>query len=484
MGGARHSGGRRLHHSIMSNRPLRTTIGLAAFAVSLSAGPASGQRIGEPEQSSREAPVVRLASLSPRDARVHEPLWSLAAPAAPALDNARAPVVTWHGTAFLATVRWAGAPDAPLKALVERTGKTRWTSAFSAQPMAASDGLVYAAGARGIVAFDVATGALRWTAPGVWVQIVDRVAIISTGERLEARDAATGRLRWSARWIGYARNVKPDIVPDGVNAVGTTLLAHTVEHGATTTGFEYAYDLRDGRALWKMQAYAFLGNLAHDAIALDTTWAPASLAGYAPLHVSVVALATGAVREAHAYAPDPKRWKQEAEREADVQFANERNEVAIDGDALVFRIGPATVYRYPIDADPDVVLGTSYELGALKHLGGNTWLASTTDGEAGLAHLGPRGATLQKLAGLHDVAFTGVYGGYALVLSPHRATVFAADDPRGAVTTRFPCPIDLRSVEIGGSFPRVVLSEGALVVACRFGGPANRVVALALPQRS
>jgi len=237
----------------MNIRSLCTTIALAASAACLSAGPASGQRIGEPEQSSRQAPVVRLASLSPRDARVHEPLWSLVAPQALALDNARAPVVIWHGTAFFTTVHEAGAPDAPLQALDERTGRTRWTSAFPAQPMAASGGLVYAVSARGIVGFDVATGALRWTAPGTWMQMVDRVAIISTGDRLEARDAATGRLRWSARWIGYAQNAEPDIVPDGVNAVGATLLVHTVEHGATTTGFEYAYDLRDGRALWRIR---------------------------------------------------------------------------------------------------------------------------------------------------------------------------------------------------------------------------------------
>jgi hypothetical protein len=465
----------------MTIRRLCTSIALAALAVNLSPGPASGQRIGESEQSSRQAPVVRLASLSPRDARVHEPRWSLAAPPALALDGTSQPVVTWHGTAFFASVHWAGAPDAPLQALDERTGKARWTSAFPAQPMAAFEGLVYAASARGIVVFDIATGAPRWTAPGVWLRILGRVAIISTDAGLEARDAATGRLRWSAHWIGYAPNAKTNLVPSAVAVVGQTLLVHTWEPGATMAGFEYAYDVRDGRALWKTRAYALLGEVANGAIALDATWAPASIAGYAPLQVSVVALATGVVRERHAYAPDPRRWRQEAEREADVQFANE---VSIDGDALVFRIGPATVYRYPIDADPDIVLGTSYEIGALERLADKTWLASTTDGEVGLARLGPRGATLQILAGPHDVAFTGVYGGYALVLYPHRATVFAADDPRGAVTTRFPCPIDLRSVEIGGSVPRVVLSEGALLVACPLGGTANRVVALALPQRS
>ena len=86
---------------------------------------------------------------------------------------------------------------------------------------------------------------------------------------------------------------------------GSTLVLRTIESGATMVGVLYAFDIRDGRALWTLLgANAILGTLPEDELAVDTTWEPGAFARYAPLSIAFVSLADGTKRRSYGYAPD------------------------------------------------------------------------------------------------------------------------------------------------------------------------------------
>ncbi len=369
-------------------------------------------------------------------------------------------IVVGDGAAFFGDRYGNGAP---LAAVDQRTGKSRWTSTLDATPFAYANGLVFGATAAvrqfeasHVVALDARTGRTHWTAPGGWIALERQLAIVVNGSRLDARDADSGRLRWSAVWNGH--------MPHSAELIGTTLLLNTIESGATLVGIVYAFDVRDGRALWTTSANAILGVVPHDELALDTTWEPGAYAGYAPLTVTIVALVSGAKRSSHTYAPDRERWS--GQTDLDAHFARD---ATVDGDALVFRLGASTVYRYPLAADPITTPGTSYELGPLSRVAADMWLVRRPSGVAAVARLDPAQATLHSLPGFDGVDFTAAEHGLAFVAARDRAVIFDPHHPSDATVARFPC----------SAVKSVVIAEGALVAVC--SAPAPKLVALPLP---
>jgi len=432
---------------------------LAVTCVSACAGIATAQRIDENPEPSQRAPVVEGTSISVARTPVHEPLWTLDVPQELTRSDTDS-VVIGDGTVFFGD-RYGS--DVPLVAVDERSGKPRWTTTIDATPFGYAGGLVFGATAARrqfeasrVVALDAQTGKMRWTTPGGWIALERQLAIVADGSRLEARDADTGRLRWSAAWNGY--------LPHGADLIGTTLLLRTIESGATLVGILYAYDIRDGRALWTTSANAILGVLPNDGIALDTTWQPGAYAGYAPLTATVVALESGAKLSSHTYAPDRARWS--GQTDLDAHFARD---AAVDGNALVFRLGPDTVYRYSLLADPATTSGTSYELGSLTGVAPGIWLVRRAGGVAALARFGPANVTLQTLSGFDGVTFTAADRGLAFVAAHERAVVFDPHHPNDATAARFPCT----------AVKSAVIALHVLVAVC--SAPAAKLVTLALP---
>ncbi len=420
---------------------------------------ATAQRTEDNPERSEPAPVVSIAPLDLRGSTVREPLWTLAAPDAIVRVDADAPVVS-DGAAFFGN-RYGNA--APLGAIDVVTGKLRWQSDVMATPLASTNGIVFGATANvrrfetpRVVAFDARSGRLRWSASGSWIAIERQLAIVVDGSRLQGRDAVNGRLRWNAVWNGYQ--------PHAVALFGTTLLLQTVESGATMVGVLYAYDARDGRALWTTKANAILGAVPGGDVALDTTWLPGAFGGYAPLSVAIVSVSSGVVRSSYQYAPDRERWHDSTEH--DVRFAQD---AAVDTGALMFRIGSTSVYRYALEADPATTAGTRYELGSLSNIAAGISLVRSADGGAALARFDPKRATLQSLAGLDDVEFTSAHAGLAFVAARDRAIVLDPLHLRDAVLARFPC----------SAVVRAVLMKSALVVVC--SAPEPKLVALPLP---
>lgn len=444
--------------SVSRTELVRNVAMLAVACLCAWAGIATAQRLDENPEPSQPVAVTYGTPISFGRIPVHDPLWALDAPSELARGDAEG-IVIGEGVAFFGNQY---SPEVPLAAVDERTGKPHWTSTIDATPFAYANGLVFAATAgrqfeaSRIVALDAQTGKTRWTALGGWITLERQLAIIAAGSRLQARDADTGRLRWSTIWSRSS--------PHGATLIGTTLLLHTIESGATLTDFFYAYDIRDGRALWTMRANAILGVLPHDELVLDTTWEPGAYGGYAPLTATVVALESGAERSSHDYAPDRKRWT--GQSDLDAHFARD---AAVDGDALVFRLGAGTVYRYPLAADPVTAPGTRFELGSLLLVGPRNWLVRRGDGTAALALLGPANATLRSLNDLDGVTFTLADHGLAFVAAHDRAVVFDPQDPGSATITRFPCT----------AVSSAVVTGGTLVAVC--SAPAAKLVALALP---
>jgi len=317
---------------VLFGRRIMFALGALFCIVSISG--ASGQ---SPEPSGEPSRAVTPAIGTPITfdrATIRTPLWSIGAPAAVANPDAD-PVVFGDGAVFVSERLGDGGT---LTAIDEHGGKPRWSVALNATPAALADETLLVVtlepGGLHVVALDSRTGRTRWSVSGNGVRLVRQLAIVSNGLHLEARDARTGVLRWSAPWNGYA--------PQTVRLIGSTLLLQTFESGATIVGVLYAYDVRDGRPLWiKGNANKIIGVDGDRTVTINATWGPNAYANYEPITIETIALHDGSIRATTTFAPDPERWS--TSTDTNVHFAQD---AATDGRALVFRIGPETVYRY------------------------------------------------------------------------------------------------------------------------------------------
>ncbi len=407
------------------------------------------------QESQLVTPVVR-GPLAFDRAPVRPPLWSIAAPES--LINPQADRVIFGDGAVFVVERFRD--GGTLTAVDERSGKSRWSVAHAATPAAFANDTVFAvrfeSGGSRVVALDSRTGLIRWSTPGTSVNVVRQLAIVSNGLHLEARDARAGTLRWSAPWNAYA--------PQDVRLIGTTLLLQTFESGATIVGVLYAYDIADGRPLWTKGNVNRIIGADDRTVAVDSTWGPGAYATYGPLTTTTIALRDGSGRGPNDFVPDPDRWN--SSTDMDVHFAHD---AATDGDALVFRIGPGTVYRYAQMDAPSREPPARYLVGSIARAGADTWLARLPDGGAGVVHLDPRTASVQPLAGIGDVTFDGVFDGVAFVAGRGRAVTFDPQHPADGVVSQIPC----------ATVTRAFRGDGMLVAVC--SEPVPRLVALAIP---
>ena len=436
---------------------LAGTIVACAFALVIAhANVAKAQRASDDPAPATRGTVVMGPAIALGDA-VRAPLWSITDAHATTPPNG--PIVgggaTFFGDAF--------GNDRPLVAIDLQSGAVRWTFHESATPGGYANGLVFAATAATqrfdhahVVAVDARSGRERWTSPGTWVAAVRQLVVVIDGSHLEARDGATGALRWRSVWGGST--------PHEARLIGSTLLLHTTESGATMVDVFFAYDMRDGRARWVRSANAIAGVLGDARVVLDTTWEPGAYANYAPLQTAIVGLADGSVTSTFAYAPDRERYVGREEHSAHFP-----SDVAADASSVLFRLGDDATYRYSLGADPAVTAATRYAFRAALPLDDGTWLVRTTDGRAGIARFDPSRATVRSFASVAGVTFSTVDRGYALVVARDRALVFRAGEAERALATRLPC----------ATVTRAFVADGAFVVAC--GGDDARVAGLALP---
>jgi outer membrane protein assembly factor BamB len=95
-----------------------------------------------------------------------------------------------------------------------------------------------AAGREAVVCLDLATGARRWTAPGVaWAHPVPGGLLVAEPDRLAILRAGSGRLRWTRPWSGAPVSGVVALAPGPLCAV---------EPGAVT-----GLDPRTGATLWR-----------------------------------------------------------------------------------------------------------------------------------------------------------------------------------------------------------------------------------------
>jgi hypothetical protein len=186
-----------------------------------------------------------------------------------------------------------------------------------------------------------------------------------------------------------------------------------------------------------------------------------------PLTTDTIALADGAGQGTNAFAPDPDRWN--TSTDMSVHFAQD---AAIDGDALVFRIGPTTVYRYAQMGAANHEPPARYELGAIARTGSDTWLTRLPGSGAGVVHIDPARASLQRLTGLDGIEFTGVYDGLAFVAARDRAVVFDPLHPVDAAVSHFACTTVTRAFRGDGARRRLQRTRTA---ARRAGNSGNCV---------
>jgi len=422
-----------------------------------SVGLASAQRADHDPERTQAGILVEAPQLDLRSAPVRAPLWSLAA--TPAQVSGNSPIVVGGGAVFFGDFEAAGSIVARA-----RTGAIRWSRSPNATPFAVRGGLLFAVTvpeleyrSSRVVALDVGTGNVRWSVPGHWVALERQLAIVATNTRLEAYDAAGGRLQWSIPWDGAT--------PIDARLIGSTLVVHTDESGAVLHDVLYAIDVRSGRALWTSNVNRIIAILSGGDVVLDTTWYPGAWSEYSmPLSIATVSLEKNTpAGPSRTFAPDRERWSASNDRTANIA-----TDVSVDGDALVFRLGASTVYRYPLTADPAVVPGTRYELGPLASLGGGRWLVRLTDATAAVATIGPARTTVQRFRGVDHVTYTGVEDGIGFVFGRDRAAVFPVARPHDAVVSRTGC-------ELVG---RAVLIDDAVVAVCT---STSRLVAVALP---
>jgi virginiamycin B lyase len=446
-------------------RAVRAALVTAACCVALHANAATGASRASDTERSRSVELA-VGGAIPFDARASRaPLWTFDALPEISTHADAEPVVFGDGAVFVGE-RY-GAPMV-IAAIDEPSGKPRWSSDLFGAPAALAGNTLLALvqqpnrqpvqpGGQRVAALDSRTGRVRWSIPGTGVALVRQLAIVNNGQHLEARAARTGTLRWTSRWNGYP--------PREVRLIGTTLLLDTVESGAIMVGVLYAYDIRDGRALWVAgDVNRIIGGAAEKTIVVDDTWGPHALSGLGPLSVKTFALPDGAASNSRDFAPDLDRSN--AATDFSTHFAQD---AAADGDAVIFRIGPTTVYRYAQAGTGSAAPPARYELGPLTRAGDDTWLVRLPDGGAGIAHLDPAHASLARLSGLDGVEFTGVYDGLALVAARGRAAVFDPARPADAVVSDLPCTTVTRA--FGGA--------GAIVAVC--SEPVPRLVALAAP---
>lgn len=204
---------------------------------------------------------VDAHGISAFDAATGHPRWVTSTGTSPAVDPALSsysmPVVS-DGTVFV------GGDDGAVYALDAATGAVRWSSATFAvggsaggaslvpglgptSSVTVAGGVVYAAGRDGVLhALDVATGAVRWTAPigavnafGSAPLVVDGTVYVQSDDALHAFDAVTGARRWTGDLVGGGLFSFVPPVPNGGSlfVVGGDALLHEV-------------DARTGATLW------------------------------------------------------------------------------------------------------------------------------------------------------------------------------------------------------------------------------------------
>ena len=438
-----------MHRSLRVLVPLAALVALAfGFAVRPAA-----TRAGDAEQRARAGTIVDRRPLSFAELTVHAPLWKISVPAWYLRFDAD-PAVVGDGTVFVGS-GYAG----PLTAVDARTSRVRWS--FAAAPLAYSGGRVFAIvrarpGAATVVALDAGTGAVHWKTRGRSVAIVAQLAIVTTGSEVKALDAASGALRWSALWSGP---------PPRVSLHGTTLFLAAVESGAILHGEVHAFDVRDGRALWVTGANRIIGFTPDGNVALDTTWLPGAPDHFAGIKVGIFSR-WGTERSEHVYSPDRDRFALQIFTGGPATVAREP---AVSGGAVAFALGPDSVYRYPLEADPEITPGVRFDLRSALPLGDGSWLVRRTDNRAGLARFDGTRAVVQTLDGLGDVTFAAVFGRLAFVAARDRAVVFDPHDPDGAAVSRFSC----------STVAKAFVADGAVVALC--GAPTPMLVALAVP---
>ncbi|MBK5289485.1 MAG: PQQ-like beta-propeller repeat protein [Acidimicrobiia bacterium] len=271
-------------------------------------------RPGDADRPGRLAAGSRVGYHDPFDTRRPEnidPMWShdfSADPTAMLVNDADTFVVTPTAVTALATasgeVRWqADVKDAEPYLAVDATsvavgavdgfelldrasGASRWRAEISdptdrARAVAIVGGeragvVVGATDHNGLVGFDAATGALRWTSPAslpprgrlVTDAATGSVVVVNSTDhaaQLRVLDAGTGALRWST-------NLDRDTgIP---MIVGTTLLVAT---GDGDSGVLRSFSVADGRSRWERplrtgaEATTGLIQVAEDVVAVDSS---------------------------------------------------------------------------------------------------------------------------------------------------------------------------------------------------------------------